>query len=89
MARDLAGGVRCRVDISHVGPITVGLAETLETVAAELDELLCGEIRRELFGQLERVSLPVADDVLILLARTRNVSAIPVQIAQPEMRERE
>ena len=60
-----------------------------EHVAAESDELLRREIGRELFGQLQRMMLPVAHDILILVAGARNVAALAIEIAQPEVPERE
>src|SRR6186997_1866279 len=63
--------------------------QPLEAVAAESDELFGAEIGRELLGQLQRVPLPVAHHVLVLVTRAHEVAAIAVEIAEPEMRERE
>src|SRR5689334_7928708 len=65
------------------------ILKTVEGITAEADELLRGQIRRELLRELECMALPVAHDILILLARARNVAALAVQITEPEVPERE
>ena len=78
---DFAGRIGLR-DVRHC-------LKAVEHVAAEADELLRGQIRRELLGKLQRMALPVAHHILILLAGARNIAALAIQIAEPEVRERE
>ena len=57
--RDFAGGVRCvRACVYQLRLPSTVLAQPLERVAAESDELLCREIGRELFGQLQAYGAP-------------------------------
>src|SRR6187397_2153974 len=65
------------------------ILKAVEGVPAEADELLCGQIRRELLRKLKCMALPVAYDILILLTRACNIATLAVQIAEPEVRKRE
>ena len=61
-----SGGVATRR--SPAGP------QTLQAVSAELDQLLGAQVRRKLFGELERVPVPVANHVLILVTGALDVA---------------
>ncbi len=63
--------------------------QPLQAVAAKFDQLLCRRIGRKFFRQAERAPIPIAYDIFILVARARKIAAIPIQIAEPEVRERE